>query len=602
MVRWSAVVAVLLILTGPAWAKREHIVYFQGTDYELEIFKIYGQRPGKTLMLIGGIQGNEPGGFLSADLYADMALEKGNLIVIPRANFYSILLNQRGPNGDMNRKFNKPGEADQELQIVAILKELMAESDCLLNLHDGSGFFRPTYVSPKMNPRCFGQSIIADTDVFSQPKTERIIPLGDMAQQVCNEINQAIDNPLYHFHFNNHRTAEPGSPNAEQRGSATFYALMRCHIPAFGIETSKDLPTIELKVRHHNLAINSFMRLLDIVPENPAVRLKRPDLRYLIVSVNDGQPLVVPNKSTLNIKRGDRLFISHIEANYERGLSVDILGLGGVNDTRQPFAIMRSTSVIVRKDHQQCGWIRLHAEVGQTKAAAINEPPAAEANPVIQYFVIQVNDEQRLVANGQTLNLVRGDHLSLLESWTSRGEKGRFALNFKGFVVDKKNNDGDDRGVAIPTDDGLMEKWSLEGQGKRYRVVAERGKRDFGEFYVHLAEPSLDYLIVQTRGPSKYAVAPGETLLLNPQDTIQVIDVKANFDTRQGLKFILTHPSGTINLGLRQWLSCREILTPGKRGAKPPELSVWRHNTRVGCIFLVPRSYSAGSEEPGRAS
>ena len=43
-------------------------------------------------MLIGGIQGNEPGGFLSADLYADMSLEKGNLIVVPRANFNSIIL------------------------------------------------------------------------------------------------------------------------------------------------------------------------------------------------------------------------------------------------------------------------------------------------------------------------------------------------------------------------------------------------------------------------------------------------------------------------------------------------------------------------------
>ena len=56
-------------------------------------------------MLIGGIQGNEPGGFISADLYADMSLEKGNLIVVPRANFYSIILNQRGAHGDMNRKF-----------------------------------------------------------------------------------------------------------------------------------------------------------------------------------------------------------------------------------------------------------------------------------------------------------------------------------------------------------------------------------------------------------------------------------------------------------------------------------------------------------------
>ena len=75
-----------------AYAQMEHTVYFQNTAYELNIYRIYGSEPGKTLMLIGGIQGNEPGGFLSADSYADMKLKKGNLIVVPRANFYSIIM------------------------------------------------------------------------------------------------------------------------------------------------------------------------------------------------------------------------------------------------------------------------------------------------------------------------------------------------------------------------------------------------------------------------------------------------------------------------------------------------------------------------------
>jgi len=47
-----------------AFSKREHLVYFPNTAYELNVYKIYGKGPGKTLMLIGGIQGNEPGGFL----------------------------------------------------------------------------------------------------------------------------------------------------------------------------------------------------------------------------------------------------------------------------------------------------------------------------------------------------------------------------------------------------------------------------------------------------------------------------------------------------------------------------------------------------------
>src|SRR4030042_5579715 len=92
------------VFPSQAFSKREHLAYFPNTAYELNIYKIKGKKPGKTLMLIGGIQGNEPGGFLSADLYADMRLEKGNLIVVPRANFYSIITNQRGPHGEMNRK------------------------------------------------------------------------------------------------------------------------------------------------------------------------------------------------------------------------------------------------------------------------------------------------------------------------------------------------------------------------------------------------------------------------------------------------------------------------------------------------------------------
>jgi len=138
---------------SPAYSKREHLVYFPNAVDELNIYKIHGKQPSKTLMLIGGIQGNEPGGFLSADLYADMTLKKGNLIVVPRANFYSILLNHRGPHGDMNRKFSHDeSQHSIEDKIVSILKESIEESDYLLNLHDGSGYYHPEYIDKWRNP------------------------------------------------------------------------------------------------------------------------------------------------------------------------------------------------------------------------------------------------------------------------------------------------------------------------------------------------------------------------------------------------------------------------------------------------------------------
>lgn len=81
-------------------------MYLANTEHELHVFRIYGKKPGKTIMVIGDIQEDEPGGYLTAGLYADINLKQGNLIVVPSANFHSILLNQRnGLTGDMNRKF-----------------------------------------------------------------------------------------------------------------------------------------------------------------------------------------------------------------------------------------------------------------------------------------------------------------------------------------------------------------------------------------------------------------------------------------------------------------------------------------------------------------
>jgi len=88
---------------------QECISYFENTPNQLNVYRLYGRFDGNTVFILGGIQGDEPGGFLSADLYPNLVLDRGNLIVIPRANFHSIIKNSRGVNGDMNRRFdNKP--------------------------------------------------------------------------------------------------------------------------------------------------------------------------------------------------------------------------------------------------------------------------------------------------------------------------------------------------------------------------------------------------------------------------------------------------------------------------------------------------------------
>ncbi len=537
----ACLVVVLLLMPNMACAKRTHEIFFQGTDCELHVYRIYGKEPGKTLLLIGGIQGNEPGGFLSADLYADMALAKGNLIVVPRANFYSILLNRRQVNEDMNRKFGQSSEENYEAKIVATLKRLISESNCLLNLHDGSGFFSERWESPTRNPKRYGQSIIADCETFTVSETGETLYLGDMARRVIEQINLHIKEPGYQFHFNNHRTKDPDTIHPEQRKSATYYALFQCGIPGFGIETSKSLP-LETKVRHHNVAINAFMELLGIVPETPGIYVDPPVMRYTVMAVNNNIPFAITNGHTLRVRQGDVVNISHIEANYKRGLSADILDHGTFNDMRKPIRIMHPTQVIVRKDHHPCGMINIVLDASQSPARMVS------ALPEVLFFETRVNGKKHLFMNQGHVKLVKGDRFELVDVTTNLADLSEIVVNFKGYVGDRKNNTGEDRGYVIHTGRDLWKRYSLAGNGEKYQVVVARDDTVLGQLFVELAEPELDYIVLQVNHGVKRCLFPGDSLSIDPKDTINILDIKTNIPMNTGVQAFLKGAGTKIRL------------------------------------------------------
>ena len=524
-----------------AGANRTQEVFFKGSDHELHVYRIEGKQPGKTLLLIGGIQGNEPGGFLSADLYADMELAKGNLIVVPRANFYSIVLNRRQINEDMNRKFAPTSKDTYETKIVSILKQLISESDCLLNLHDGSGFYFPRWEGPMKNPMRYGQSIIADCASYTVPETGQVLPLKEMAKTVIKEVNAHIENPEYRFRFNNHRTSAQDTLHAEQRKSATYFAVFECGIPAFGIETSKSLP-LELKVRQHNHAINAFMALLDIVPQTPGIYLDPPVMHHLVMAVNDNLPFAVANGKTLHVRKGDAVTISHIQANYKRGLSADIIGHGTFNDVGKPISLNQSTQVIVRKDHHSCGVVNIvldaSGETGATKYAS----------PEVLFFKVKVNGKERLLVDNASAELIKGDRFEIVDVVTSPAKTSGITVNFKGFVGNRQNNTGEDRGYVIHTGHDLWERYAIHDQGEKYQVVVTHNEAAVGRLYVELAKPEFDYIVAQVNGGIKRCLYPGDSMQIAPDDTIRILDIKTNVPANAGVQAFLEGMNKKIRL------------------------------------------------------
>jgi|GEM_PF-185033 len=348
---------------------REHLVFLQGTPQELEVFRIHGRYAGPTVMLLGGIHGDERGAYLSADHYAGVAVKKGTLIVVPRANSNSVIHNLRGRSGDMNRKFGSSDHQDPESAVVEILKSLIAESDFLVTMHEGSGFYRPKQESDLVGPHRYGQSIIADADCFRHAPSGREIDLRSMAESVLHKVNGEIALPLYRMHFLNMRTAEEDSPYKEHRLSATYYALTRFGIPAFCVEASKNLPSLDMKVRLHNETVSAFLDLAGVELELPGVPDHAPSLGYLVISVNGENPLAVANGNTLMVAPGDRIEILHISANRSSGLSTEVQGLNEPSFFGKPVVVSKPTSILVRKDNVPIGKIAI-GMLPQQRAAA----------------------------------------------------------------------------------------------------------------------------------------------------------------------------------------------------------------------------------------
>lgn len=454
----SAALICLLGFAGDLAAETVHQVYFSGTDCELHVYTIKGSNPGPTLMLLGGIQGDEPGGYLAADLYADLSLKKGTLIVVPRANFFSIVEDSRGVNGDMNRKFaGPPKRADREIAVVEIIKKLMRQSDMFLNLHDGSGFYAPSWESPQRNPRRYGQSVIADAEKFVRPDG-RVIELEKTVQAVVEKVNPQIPDADHHFRFNNHRTLRKDTLHKEQRLSATFHALTEVGIPAFGIETSKELKDYRQRVKYQTMVINGFLDVCGIVPEHPRIYLENTNLKYLIVSVNSRTPIVVDGKDVLRVQQGDKIRIVHIESNYSRGLTARVKGSGqAFNDLNNEVAVTRNSVIEVRKDRFLIAPVPVQIVSGRAGSS-----PGIHFEPKVYHFCVRVNDKAYALEPGEELRIMAGDTVVILDPRTNLGQEEEKAMriDLRGFQADASPYPLEDRGHHINTASELQDKYA----------------------------------------------------------------------------------------------------------------------------------------------
>lgn len=230
----------------------------QAKAADFDFYRQSGEKPGPTLLVIGGIDGDEPGGFhAAATLLTHYQVSRGHLWIVPNLNFADIIKRRRGR---MNLKFASLADGDPYYQEVSSIKQIITnpQVDLVLNLHDGSGFYHPTRIDSRRNPGRWGQSCVIDQALVPKSSYAQLQPL---VENVIADINRDVPANDQIFRLKNVETAK-AAKDVAARKSLSFFAV-RNNKAAVAVEASKDHP-VHLRVYYHLLALESFMERMKI--------------------------------------------------------------------------------------------------------------------------------------------------------------------------------------------------------------------------------------------------------------------------------------------------------------------------------------------------
>ncbi|MCM8768338.1 MAG: succinylglutamate desuccinylase/aspartoacylase family protein [Candidatus Omnitrophica bacterium] len=447
---------------------------FAGLPYQVEIVRLKGQQVGPTLLLIGGIHGDELAGCLALERYAIMTLKRGQMIVIPRLNWAAIMAGKRGVNGvDMNRLFSLPQEKlpQPEGQVVNLVKALVQEASCVVNTHQGSGFFDFRWVDKKRNPARWGQCNVIDAPYFDLPNGEQI-RLEEFASWVVERANREIQEERYRFKVNNTETASEQSPHKEQRRSLTYYALTKAHRMAVGIEVTKECSLSEA-VSFMTIAINAVMERLGIVPEafpnidtgSVEKELKQQTRLTGLTALVSGQKKKFFPGTSIYLRAEEKIKVLELETENPLGWWVCFSDNREENALGKEQPFREGAAIEVWKDRKK---YQFPIRLGKRYLAGVEVAVGANVH------AYQLGETIFWPAD-QTFKVLR----VLPESQNS------ITVDIKGFVGNRKKNDGQDAGYEVKAS-RLIPSFALDEQKTLYRIEIREKNELVGELFLKL--------------------------------------------------------------------------------------------------------------------
>ena len=142
---------------------REQQTILNGTQYETVVHTITSPTDGPTVMIFGGVHGNELGGIEAAHLTVNYTIDRGTLVVSPETNNAAVELEgNHGPDGDLNRQFPVDGEPTTEVARGVWDELLRVDPAFLIDMHT---------TTTLMSRGSVGQGIFPTSGVVDQAET-----------------------------------------------------------------------------------------------------------------------------------------------------------------------------------------------------------------------------------------------------------------------------------------------------------------------------------------------------------------------------------------------------------------------------------------------
>jgi len=355
-----------------------------GAILHFDKYEKKGKQKGDTLLVIGGIHGNEPGGYFAPSILIEhYKILKGNLIIIPNLNFDSDIRNERGMYGDMNRKFAHISKKDSDFHIIRDIKQIILRKDVdlILNLHDGHGFYRPKWENVIFNPKAWGQALIIDQMSIATPKYSQ---LGIICKKVTDKINKSVFKKRHVFGVKNTKTK---FHDEQMRLSLTYFAITH-NKPALAIETSKNITDLAKKVYYQLLTIEEFMNVMGIKYKRD-FQLNEKSIRNII---NQFGTLVINNRLKINLNRVKK-YIKYVPLNEATNHFVFSHPLGAVIRYKNMYYVHIGNKSITKIKGEYFKLSDIHPSLKiQTKNLTLNISKVFKANVKGEFKIVTPKD------------------------------------------------------------------------------------------------------------------------------------------------------------------------------------------------------------------